>query len=858
MAMATELAFLENRLLDIAPDAMLVVDPAGRLAYANGLAEALFGYPPGALAGQSLASLIPQHLREQQTQRFADYIGHPHPHPVGAGPALSALRRDGSEFSAEISFNPLRTATGVFIVAIVRDVSEYGRIRQTLERTATELEAKLLTRNTELLQVNAKLRQQIAQRAQTEAALREAEAHYRQLVENQPDLICRFLPDTTLTFVNAAYARFFGQPPQDLIGKRFIDFLNPSERADVVEQLAAFAPERPERQYEHKTVRADGIARWHLWHDFALFDDSGKAEHFQSVGVDITSRKEAEASLFAEKERAQVTLHSIGDAVITTDAAAIVQYLNPVAEQLTGWPDDEARGQPLRDVFHIVNEQNREPAPDPVAFCLQNGATAGLDHHTVLISRDGKEYDIDDSAAPIRGQDERILGAVLVFHDIAATRQWARQMAHDASHDALTGLVNRAEFEKRLERAVSSARQYGARHAVCYLDLDQFKTVNDTAGHAAGDELLKQVNSLLSGMFRERDTLARIGGDEFGLLLDNCPLDRALTIAQTVVKTIRNYRFHWEGRSYQIGVSIGLVPINAQAGSTAELLTQADAACYTAKELGRNQVHVYQQADGEPASRHGEILGATGLQEALEQDRFRLYYQPIVALGEEGYRTVRHEVLLRVAHQDGLKKNSELVLPAAFIPVAERYGLMGAIDRWVIQAAFREHVVRSSQTGARLAINLSGTSLSDQALLDFIEAQFAKYGLAPAQVCFEITETAAIHNLRQATQLMVVLKRYGCQLALDDFGSGLSSFHYLKTLPVDFLKIDGSFIKDIINNPSDCALVAAINQMSHTLGLQTVAEYTHNQPIIERLRQLGVDYAQGYFFGKPAPWGQSR
>ncbi len=450
-----------------------------------------------------------------------------------------------------------------------------------------------------------------------------------------------------------------------------------------------------------------------------------------------------------------------------------------------------------------------------------------------------------------------MLGAVLVFHDVTETRRLTRQLEHDATHDALTGLINRQEFERRLARALASAQKYGQRHVLCYLDLDQFKVVNDTAGHAAGDELLKQINVILSGMFRERDTLARIGGDEFGLLLDNCPLDRAQIIAQTVVGHIGDHRFHWEGRTYQIGASIGLAPITAETRDTAQALTQADVACYIAKELGRNRVHLYQQEDSETVQRHGEILGAAGLRDALDRGRFRLHYQPILPVNASDPASIRYEALLRVASNDSPGGDSELVLPAAFIPAAERYGLMGAIDRWVIQAAFRDYAGGIGRTGAQIAINLSGNSLSDKTLLDFIEARFAEHGIPPDRVCFEITETAAIQNLRHASELMVALKRRGSQFALDDFGSGLSSFHYLKSLPVDYLKIDGSFVKDMIENAHDCALVAAINEMSHTLGIRTVAEHVHSQAIVERLRELDVDFAQGYFLGVPMPWGAS-
>ncbi len=599
------------------------------------------------------------------------------------------------------------------------------------------------------------------------------------------------------------------------------------------------------------------VGSWALLHGARLWFPPAAALLVQGLSYPLWSWKrllDAMRSLFEQEERAQVTLHSIGDAVITTDARVIVDYLNPVAEALTGWANAEARGQPVSDIFQIVDEQSRQPVPDPVARCLREGKVVRLANHPVLIGRDGREYHIDNMAAPIRGWDGRVLGVVLVFRDVTENRRLARQLEYDATHDALTGLTNRAEFERRLARALASARKYGVHHALCYLDLDQFKVVNDTAGHAAGDELLQQIKTLLSGMFRDRDTLARIGGDEFGLLLESCPLERAQLIAQAVVASIREHRFHWVGRAYQIGVSIGLAPITPETPDITELLTQADVACYTAKELGRNRVHLYQREDTETTQRHGELLGAAGLRDALEQGRFRLHYQPIVPLDAPDSRPVRYEVLLRVAYKSGPDETSELVLPATFIPAAERYGLMNAIDRWVIQTAFRDYAGGIGQTGARIAINLSGNSLSDETLLDFIEAQFAEHAFPPERACFEITETATIQNLRRALELLAALKRHGSQLALDDFGSGLSSFHYLKTLPVDYVKIDGSFVKNMLDNPSDGALVAAINQMSHALGLQTIAEYVHSPAIAERLRELGVDFAQGYFFGRPAPW----
>ena len=717
--------------------------------------------------------------------------------------------------------------------------------RPLLEVFATHIAACL--RNVNLVESLLRARQEIEKQR----------SFLRTVIDADPHCIYVKNRCGQIMLANRGLARSFGLTPEQMVGRTSAELMADPEWARVLfdDDLAILTQTRGRIEREAKFIDSEGQTRWVYTVKVPIQNQAGEIEQMIGVNIDITGRKQAEEALFAEKERAQITLHSIGDAVITTDAYGMVDYLNPVAEMITGWITAEAQGRPLSQVFRVVNEQTHQPVPDPVARCLQEGKISELANHSMLVRRDGLKYDIDDSAAPIRGRDGQVLGAVLVFHDVTETRRLTRQLTHEATHDALTGLINRPEFERRLERALSSARLYGARHALCYLDLDQFKVVNDTAGHAAGDELLKQINSILSGMFRERDTLARIGGDEFGLLLNNCPLDRAQIIAQTVVSNIRDYQFCWEGRSYQIGVSIGLTPITAETRDTTQLLTQADVACYIAKELGRNRVHLYQQEDSETALRHSEILGAAGLRDALEQGRFRLHYQPIVPLNAPDQRPVRYEALLRVAYHGELGEASELALPAAFIPAAERYGLMGAIDCWVIETAFRDYAHGVGQTGAQIAINLSGNSLSDESLLGFIEARCAEYAFPPDRVCFEITETAAIQNLRHASELMAALKQRGSQLALDDFGSGLSSFRYLKTLPVDYLKIDGGFVTDMTENASDSALVAAINQMSHALGIQTIAEYVHSQAIAERLRELGVDYAQGYFFGQPAPMG---
>lgn len=424
----------------------------------------------------------------------------------------------------------------------------------------------------------------------------------------------------------------------------------------------------------------------------------------------------------------------------------------------------------------------------------------------------------------------------------------AREIAHDANHDSLTGLANRREFERRIEHALISARYYGSDHVLCYLDLDQFKIVNDTVGHAAGDQVLKEIRGVLSAKIRERDTLARLGGDEFGLLFDNCPLEIAIEISQSLVTAVHNHRFVWEGKVFQLGVSVGLVAINATAESVAKLLSQADVACYTAKEFGRNQLHVYHEIDSEPTRRHSEILRAAELRDAIERDQFRLHYQPIVALDAAMAGGNRYELLLRLVGQDG-----GLILPDQFIPPAERFGLMGAIDRWVVRTAFRRYIdIFGSQSDTNITVNLSGNSLTDDSLSAFVHRQFSESGVPPQCVCFEITETAAVHNLHHAHRFVASARRLGCQLALDDFGSGLSSFAYLKNLKVDYLKIDGSFVRNIADDHVDLGMVAAINEVGHIMRTKTVAEYAHSKPVVDKLRELGVDYAQGFYLGRPA------
>ncbi len=571
------------------------------------------------------------------------------------------------------------------------------------------------------------------------------------------------------------------------------------------------------------------------------------------IAVDVTERRHAQEALYREKERAQVTLASIGDGVIRTDPLGAIDYLNPVAERLTGWKADEAIGLTVPEVFQVVDEITRKPLADPVTRCLEEGKVVESPGHALLLSKDGKECSVRDSAAPIYDRTGASLGAVLVFKDVTQLRGMEREMIYLASHDALTGLINRREFEVRLKRAIRGARAERRHHVLLYLDLDEFKVVNDTCGHLVGDEMLKQITALLRSRVRRSDVLARLGGDEFGVLLEDCPLDHARQIAEEMRRTVREFRFCWRDQIFEVGVSIGLVPINSDSGDLAQVMSAADAACYVAKDSGRNRVHEYELDDTLVAERYGEMQWIHRIHRAFEDRRFRLFYQLIQPLSAESQpsRELLCEVFIRM-----LDKNGKIIEPSAFIAAAERYHLIGSLDRWVVKTAFgalAEAQRRESSRPVLFAINLSGQSIGEESFLSFVVEELERSGVDSERICFEITETAAISKLDSAIRFISILKTKGCRFILDDFGSGLSSFAYLRDLQVDFLKIDGEFVQNMMEDRVKRAMVESINQIGHVMGLQTIAEWVENRQTLEALKEFGVDYAQGYWLCRPQP-----
>jgi diguanylate cyclase (GGDEF)-like protein/PAS domain S-box-containing protein len=597
----------------------------------------------------------------------------------------------------------------------------------------------------------------------------------------------------------------------------------------------------------HRLKHTDGEWRWVIGRACARVDDQGRLRRLIGVELDITERKLYEEALFREKESAQITLQSIGDGVITCDAHGRVEYLNPVAEELTGWRLEDSLGRTIDEIFRAFHEETCEPLENPLAVAVRRIRSIKSVRPMLLIRKDGNELYIESTASPIRDGTGTVTGGVLVFHDVSESRELNRRLSYHASHDVLTGLVNRREFETRLERALKSAKARETSYALCYIDLDQFKIVNDTCGHSAGDALLGQVGALLKSKVRWRYTLARLGGDEFGVLLESCSLEEALRTAESLREAIRNFRYTWEDRTFRLGCSIGVVPITAENEDVASVLSAADSACGAAKESGRNRVHCFEENDIDLMRRRREMQWAARINNALEESRFELFRMTILPLQQEDAGE-HFELLLRMRDESG-----KIVAPDQFIAAAERYGITPSIDRWVIDSAFR-WLVSEADERRRLSmcsINLSGQSLGDDKFLPYVIEQFHRSGLDGSKICFEITETAAIANFSQASRFIQALKDLGCKFALDDFGTGLSSFGYLKHFPVDFLKIDGSFVKGVLHDPIDREMVRSINEIGHLTGKQTIAEWAENAEIIEVLRGLGVDYAQGYGVSQP-------
>jgi len=684
----------------------------------------------------------------------------------------------------------------------------------------------------------------ITERLSNDRRLRASEKDLRAILDNMQDTYYRTDMNGGLISISRSVREMFGYNLEETLGVNLRDlYVDAEGRADFIEALNEGGGSV--QNYQTRMYRKSRKIMWVSTSAHFHYDGDGDIDGVEGVTRDITELKTAEALLFQEKERAQITLQSIGDGVITIDVAGNILYINPYAKQMIGCTDESIDTQPLKSYLYFLDATTQVLLDDPVEKCLKKEDVLIFAEHIHAVRKDGTSFSVKLTVSPMRDVDGVIKGVVMVMHDVSEMWKLTQQLSYQATHDALTGLINRREFDYRLEAALKDSKKTGNQHALCYMDLDQFKVVNDTCGHIAGDRLLKQLVVVLKQDMRKNDVFARLGGDEFGLLLSGCSLDKAGEIAEEIRKTVKAFRFTWEEKNFEIGVSIGIVPVTRDIVSITELLSEADAACYVAKDLGRNRVHKYKSGDTELVKHKNEMQWVNRIQQALNDERFVIYCQSIQPVFCENKYYL--EILVRMLDEKG-----DIVLPGAFIPAAERYYLMSDIDRWVIRRVF-SYIQNSSEQNNYYTINLSGQSVGDNAMLNYIIEGFKEYQIEPSIICFEITETAAMANLDSAKVFIDRLHDLGCQFALDDFGSGLSSFAYLKNLDVDFLKIDGSFVRDIAHDPVDYAMVASINKIGHLMGIKTIAEFVEDKDILERLKDIGVDYVQGYHIDIPLP-----
>ena len=692
------------------------------------------------------------------------------------------------------------------------------------------------------------------QRFNSEYRTRERDRLFRILAEQTSDIIAMGDAGGVLSYISPSVRQSLGYAPESLLGTSIYDYQHPDDTDRFIAELYDPALGKlSERALSSRMRHQDG--RW-IWMETRLnatFDDEGSILHWVAASRDISERRQFEEQLASQRERALATLGSIADGVIAVDADGRVEYLNPAAEMTTGFNQGTAHGRP---VYEVLRPDSPRPPPSSAADLAHIAEWyQGFGSNPFgIVERGGGQRTVQLSMAPIRSDaasDEgSTRGMVLTFRDTSQTAALLRELAYRASHDSLTGLYNREEFDRQLKQLVQEAANNGSEHALCYIDLDQFKLVNDTCGHRAGDALLKEVSESLRSRLVDGEILARLGGDEFGVLIPFHSAWEAARRAQDLLDRLARLRFEWNDRLFSVGGSIGVAPVNQDSGDPESVLMAADAACYVAKERGRNRVHVFEPSDVDMARRQGEMRWIPRLQTALEVDDFVLFAHDIVPMAE-GRPSGRHfEVLIALPGASG-----KLIPPGEFLPAAQRYGLMGRIDRWVVSKVVSWMLDRQARQAPELrmvAVNLSGSSVSDPEFRDFVEEQVALLR-QPDWLCFEITESEAVANLSEAREFIQRMHSYGCRFALDDFGAGLSSFAYLKRLPVDVLKIDGQFVRDIRHDQVNWAMVEAISHVARVMGLKTVAEFVEDESIFEACRQIGLDYCQGFHFGRPVP-----
>lgn len=680
--------------------------------------------------------------------------------------------------------------------------------------------------------------------------LQDKDKLFAEFARTLPEII--LVHNERILLANDKAASLIGLEPDQLEGRKVVDLIKPAYRALFRKTTAdRLAGESAPRHLEIQLINGDERGFW-VEAQSSLIEYRGSTAVL-TIARDVSHRKSLEVSLGRSKRQVQFTLDSISEGVITTDNDGRIDYLNRAAESLTGANRDSVSGRKLGDLFSLIDEVDRRPLGDPVDRCLSLRQRVNMGRRALMVSRDGEhEHSIEITASPIRGPGNSIVGTVVVFHDVTEIRGLTRQMSYQATHDALTGLINRREFERRLQEALDSAHAEEAVHIVSYMDLDRFKAVNDSCGHLAGDNMLREVAALIKDQVRDSDFVGRLGGDEFGTLLISCPLEKARQIASDICNAVADYRFVWQDKIFNIGISIGLVEISHASGALQDLMSAADSACYVAKQRGRGQVHVYSARDEAIARERGDIQWLRQLQDALHESKFELALQPIIATGSGEESGPALEVLIRMPDEHGRHTNS-----ADFLRSAERYQMMPQIDRWVINAT----LVAISSGEIKLAhrrscaVNISAQTLGDESFLDFVVEALDHSGVAPSCICFEVTESAITVNVQYAQRFIEVLHGIGCEFALDDFGSSLGSFASLKHLPIDYLKIDGTYTRNLSTDPVNQEMVSAMIKLARTMDFRVVAEQVEEQADFDWLRDNGIDFVQGYFIDPPMAIG---
>jgi len=673
---------------------------------------------------------------------------------------------------------------------------------------------------------------------------------FKDLASTLPEIV--IIHDERILLSNESASSLVGLEPAQLVGREIADIVKPAYRALFKKTVAKrLAGENVPRRIEIQLINGNQTGLW------VEAQSSNIEYHGQqailTVARDISHRKSLEVSLSRSKRQAQYTLESISEGVITTDNDGRIDYMNLAAETLIGASRDDAAGHRVGELFTLVDDADRHPLGDPVDRCLSMRRRVNMGRRAVMVSADGEhEHSVEITASPVKGPGNSISGTVVVFHDVSEARGLTRMMSYQATHDPLTGLVNRREFERRLDEAMDSAHAEEAVHMLFYMDLDRFKAVNDSCGHLAGDNMLREVAALIKIEVRDSDFVGRLGGDEFGALLIGCPIEKARQIALDICNAVANYRFVWKDRIFNIGVSIGLVEISHASGTLQDIMSAADSACYMAKQQGRGQVHVYSARDEAIARERGDIQWLRELQTALHEDGFELAVQPIIAMSGKGDSGPSLEVLIRLTDSRGQNTGS-----AEFLRPAERYQMMPQIDRWVINTTLAAISSGEIKLSARrsCAINLSSQTLGDETFLGFVVDSLDRTGVAPSAICFEVTEAAILANVQHAQRFIEVLHGIGCEFSLDDFGSGLGSFSSLKHLPVDYLKIDGAYTRNLKTDLVNQEMVSAMIKLARTMQFRIVAEQVEHQEDFDWLRDIGVDFVQGYFIEAPAKLG---